>query len=148
MAWCCQVRSFYLTQCWPRSLKHLGVIMAQWVNEAGTGFICRAFSDTILMCFSFNGSDGIKSAACIKWIDKTLWNKPLLLKPHSHEVVAMVAPSARYDCAMSLLPDTQYCELRMRRGCRERFSRHRGLAIPTCITARSRRTCRDACRDR
>ena len=25
--------------------------------------------------------------------------------------------------------------------------RHRGLAIPTCITARAWRTCRDACRD-
>ena len=36
----------------------------------------------------------------------------------------------------------------MRRECRERFPRHRGLAIPTCITARAWRTCRGACRDR
>ena len=36
----------------------------------------------------------------------------------------------------------------MRRECRERFPGHRGLAIPTCITARASRTCRDACRDR
>ena len=36
----------------------------------------------------------------------------------------------------------------MRRECRERFSRHRGLAIPICITARAWRTCRDACQDR
>ena len=28
------------------------------------------------------------------------------------------------------------------------FPRKRGLAIPTCITARALRTCRDACRDR
>ena len=35
----------------------------------------------------------------------------------------------------------------MRRECRERFPRHRGLATPTCITARAWRTCRDACRD-
>ena len=35
----------------------------------------------------------------------------------------------------------------MRREFQERFLRHRGLAIPTCITARARRTCRDACRD-
>ena len=28
------------------------------------------------------------------------------------------------------------------------FPRYRGLAIPTCITARAWRTCRDACRDR
>ena len=32
----------------------------------------------------------------------------------------------------------------MRRWCRERFPRHRGLAIPTCITPRESRTCRDA----
>ena len=36
----------------------------------------------------------------------------------------------------------------MRRECRECFPHHRGLAIPTCITARASRTCRDACRDR
>ena len=29
----------------------------------------------------------------------------------------------------------------------ERFSHHRGLPIPTCITARAWRTCRDACWD-
>ena len=38
---------------------------------------------------------------------------------------------------MGLLPDKQHCGLRMRRECRERFPRHRGLAIPTCITARA-----------
>ena len=36
----------------------------------------------------------------------------------------------------------------MRRECQERFPRHRRWAIPTCITARASRTCRDACRDR
>ena len=46
---------------------------------------------------------------------------------------------------MGFLPDTQNCGLCM---CRERFPHHRGLAIPTCITARDWRTCRDACRDR
>ena len=38
--------------------------------------------------------------------------------------------------------------VRMRRECRERFPRQRRWAIPTCITARASRTCRDACRDR
>ena len=38
--------------------------------------------------------------------------------------------------------------LRMHRECRERFPRQRGLAIPTCITARAWRTCHDAYRDR
>ena len=50
--------------------------------------------------------------------------------------------------AMDLLPDTKNCGLCMRRECRECFPRHCGLAIPTCITARASRTCRDVCRDR
>ena len=49
---------------------------------------------------------------------------------------------------MGLLTDSQNCVLRMRRERRERFPRHRGLAIPTCTTARAWRTCCDACRDR
>ena len=36
----------------------------------------------------------------------------------------------------------------MRRDCRERFPRHRGWAIPTCIMARAWHTCRDAYRNR
>ena len=49
---------------------------------------------------------------------------------------------------MGLLSDTWNCGLRMHRECRERFPRHRWLAISTCITTRAWRTCRDACRDR
>ena len=49
---------------------------------------------------------------------------------------------------MGLLPDTQNCGLCMRGKWRERFPRHRVLAIPTCITARACRTCRNACWDR
>ena len=41
---------------------------------------------------------------------------------------------------MGLLPDTQNCGLRMRRECRERFPRHRALAIPTCFTTRAGRS--------
>ena len=43
---------------------------------------------------------------------------------------------------MGFLPGTLNFGLRMRRECRERFTHHRGLAIPTCITARAWRTCR------
>ena len=50
--------------------------------------------------------------------------------------------------SMGLLPDTQNCGSRMRRESRERFPHYHGLAIPTCITARAWRTCRDACPDR
>ena len=38
--------------------------------------------------------------------------------------------------AIGLLPDTSNWVLRMRRECQERFPRHRGLAIATCIRAR------------
>ena len=47
-----------------------------------------------------------------------------------------------------LLPDVKNCGLRVRRKCRERFPRQRGLAIPTRITARASRSCRDTCRVR
>ena len=40
------------------------------------------------------------------------------------------------DGIMALLLETQNCELRMGRECRERFPHYRGLAISTCITAR------------
>ena len=47
-------------------------------------------------------------------------------------------------------PLARYVKLRvrMRWECREGFPHHRRLAIPTCITARVWRTCRDACWDR
>ena len=47
-------------------------------------------------------------------------------------------------------PLARYAKLRvrMRRECRERFPRHCRQVIPTCITARAWRTCRDACRGR
>ena len=53
-----------------------------------------------------------------------------------------------YRIPMSLLPDTQNCGLCMRRECKERFPRHRGLAIPACITTRACCTCHDAYRGR
>ena len=46
------------------------------------------------------------------------------------------------------------CQIRKIAGCAcagnagNVFPHYRGLAIPTCITARASRTCRDACRDR
>ena len=38
MAWCHQVTSHYLSQCWPRSLSPYGISRSQWVNplKAGT----------------------------------------------------------------------------------------------------------------
>ena len=64
------------------------------------------------------------------------------------EVSLMTSALRWWSRNMGLLPDTKKMRVRMRRECRERFPRRRGQAIPTCITARAWRTCRDACRDR
>ena len=47
-------------------------------------------------------------------------------------------------------PLARYVKLRIAHapGMPGTFSRYRGIVIPTCITARASRTCRDACRDR
>ena len=49
---------------------------------------------------------------------------------------------------MGLLPDTWYCGFARAPRMPGTFPRHHGLTIPTCITARASRTCRDACRYR
>ena len=54
-----------------------------------------------------------------------------------HILVSDVMPLIRRQHVMGLFPDTYNWGLRMRRESRERFPRHRGLVIPTCITARA-----------
>ena len=34
MAWCRQATSYYMSQCWPRSMSPSGVTMPQWVNPS------------------------------------------------------------------------------------------------------------------
>ena len=48
--------------------------------------------------------------------------------------IIFIPKSASSVRTMGLLPDMKKCVLRMRRECRKRFPRHRGLAIPTSIT--------------
>ena len=42
MAWCCQARSHYLSQCWPRSLSPYGFTRSQWVKIRN--FFCLSIS--------------------------------------------------------------------------------------------------------
>ena len=35
MAWCHQAISYYLNQCWPRSMSPYAIIRPQWVNHSG-----------------------------------------------------------------------------------------------------------------
>ena len=79
----------------------------------------------------------------IFWFKKCIWKCRL-----RNGVYFVLASMCWPHDVMGLLPHTQNCGLCMRRECRERFPRHHGLAIPTCIMARAWRTCRDACRDR
>ena len=65
----------------------------------------------------------------------------------SHVTIHVMKWNKIYKTTVKLLPDTQNCVLRMRRERRECFPSHRGLAIPTSITARSSCTCRYACWD-
>ena len=87
---------------------------------------------------------------------KKVWNDFVIntLSPEGQEplsakaYVGTVMIKFPLTVCMGLLPDAQNCGLRLHRECRERFPRHRGLAILTCITARAWSTCRDARRDR
>ena len=71
---------------------------------------------------------------------------------HSHFVPSaslyIFVLGVRIRISLGVLPNTYNCGLRIRLECRERFSCHRGLEIPTCVTARAWRVCRDACLDR
>ena len=46
MAWCHQVTSHYLRQCWPRSLSPYGVTRPQWVNSSTLNKITPILQDT------------------------------------------------------------------------------------------------------
>ena len=70
----------------------------------------------------------------------------LLTRPHSDN--EKINKPQTTGTSMGILPDTYNCGLRMRRECRERLTFQCELAIPTCITVREWRTCRDACGDR
>ena len=64
------------------------------------------------------------------WSMSGCWNIPAMntRTSTSYTVNSMTADH------MGIFPDTQNCELRIRRECQERFPSHCGLAIPTCIT--------------
>ena len=45
MAWCCQVTSHYLNQCWPWSQRPYGITRPQWINP------CAEFVFGIIMVY-------------------------------------------------------------------------------------------------
>ena len=77
------------------------------------------------------------------------WSQTIITPRSFLEPVLTLNQCGRFNSIqITIQSKTTACGLRMRRECRERFSCHRGIAIPTCTTARASRTCRDACRDR
>ena len=85
----------------------------------------------------------------------TTWLPRLLLLPGvgGYYNRACCPGGHNWGCYPSTLPWASY-QIRKIAGCAcarnagNIFPSHSGLAIPTCITARARRTCCDACRDR
>ena len=73
-------------------------------------------------------------------------SEPMMVSLPTH--ICVTRPIWVNTGTMGLLPDTLNYGLRMLREFWDRFPRQHGLAIPTCITARAWRTCREACRDR
>ena len=71
-------------------------------------------------------------------------------------LTCLLSPSFSYKCWLSVVfyrvhrPFARYVKLLVVHapGVPGTFPRHRGLAIPTSISARASRTCRDACRNR
>ena len=55
MAWCCQAPSYYLSQCWPRSMLPYGVIRPNLVNTC-TMNILSALWLQMAWCFSTRAS--------------------------------------------------------------------------------------------
>ena len=87
------------------------------------------------------------------WSQTDIHIRYWFLKKYCISCIILLKDLAVVDIAVTVTyngPLARYVKLRvrMRRECRERFPRHRRWAIPTCITARASRTCRDACRDR
>ena len=115
----------YICDTWASwGIKLLGISIVYW--RACSGLEQRKQRSSALL-FRFEGFPLVKRAS----------NAEVC---HCYDVLMSYILSA----SMGLFPDMSNCGLRMRR---ERFPRHRGLAIATSIMACAWRTCRDACRD-
>ena len=128
-------------------------ITRQYTQNNSYNFGQTLHSSTTLHISPSRASYGISFMRSWNKYDRDISRAHCILTLQGRQVIVLIEKGFQipvpFKCwGMGLLPDTQYCRLRMRRECQERFSRHRGLAIPTCITALTWRTCRDACRDR
>ena len=111
------------------------------------------FHHVVLFQIPLNNTDfrwlmTLHIVACIVdcWLWPSLIRIPVGNQPNwgCHPSYRLYAPTCPHG------PLVRYAKLRVRmnRECRKRIRRHRGWAIPSCITALASRTCHDACRDR
>ena len=113
-------------------LSALGIVLLQGLLCGLWIFTLRCYEERpYIITLMVYWIPGIGSWKILQWRRVSVMTSAITTNP-------MHGPLARY----------AKLRVRMRRECRERFPRHRGWAIPTCITARASRTCRDAFRDR
>ena len=81
MAWCRQVPSHYLSQCWPRSLSPYGVTRPQGVNTLRPRQNCRHFADDTFRCIFLNEDVWLSLKISLKFVPKVrIINIPALVQ--------------------------------------------------------------------
>ena len=89
MAWCCQAKSHYLSQCWCRSLSSYGIARTQWVKlrKHWSIFVFSIISQNWDGIDSWNPSSWMKSTALF-YVINTKTADDLFLAPKA--LAAMV----------------------------------------------------------
>ena len=70
MAWCRQATSYYLSQCWPRSLAPYGVTRPQWINKPRLRQNGHHFADDLFKYIFFNENIWISIEISLKFVLK------------------------------------------------------------------------------
>ena len=81
MAWCCQLTSHYLSQCWPRSVLSYGIMRPQWVNTLGPRQHFSHFADDVFKWIFVNENVWILLQISLKFVLKVrIDNIPALVQ--------------------------------------------------------------------
>ena len=157
MGWCRQETSHYLNQYWPRSVSPYSTTRPQWVNSVHRNAewrqeIWNMVSGWVLAQYerSWRASSFVQAYR----FSMEVHGKPYQSCKHTTHWDVMKIPR-RAICVGTLSSFVQWASYQIRKvrvarapGMPGTFSLPRRLAIPTCITARAWRTCRDAYRNR
>ena len=151
------------SQCWEME-ENDNTILVHW-KQIST----MRFKKSLVLSYSCNLTKATTADWLRKWLLSKNLNHPLVsehILVRFHWLWASMArsmistmggqlsgrnPRWKWSGRFSLWASYQIRELRVVHAPgmpRTQFSHHRGLKIPTCITARASRTCRNACRGR